>query len=136
LRVERASDRARIQHETLVLSRTTIDILRNAVKFTPAGGTITIATRNDDDELVVECIDSGIGIDPDELRSIFDPFHRTSQTSGRQSGLGLGLAICRRIIDLHGGRIEAESAGQGMGTCMRVRLRAEESRVGSRNDRG
>lgn len=98
------------------------NLLNNAVKFTPAGGTIAISTVNRGSSIVIECIDDGIGIDPENLPRIFDPFHKATHDSGRETGLGLGLAICRKIIELHDGTIEVESRGRGTGSCFRVTL--------------
>jgi CheY-like chemotaxis protein len=107
------------------------NLIKNAVKFTPGGGAITIRTRNEDDgrarggRLVVEMSDTGIGIEPEGLPTIFDPFQQGETTITRTyGGLGLGLAICRGIIEAHGGTIVAESAGKDRGTTFRVVLKA------------
>ncbi|HWB61169.1 MAG TPA: PAS domain S-box protein [Chthoniobacteraceae bacterium] len=104
------------------------NLLRNAVKFTPAGGTITILTRNQPSaegapSLRVEVVDSGIGIDPAKLDKIFLPFDQGSLAGDhRYGGLGLGLAIARAIVDLHGGAITAQSGGTGRGSTFIVDL--------------
>jgi signal transduction histidine kinase len=93
------------------------NILGNAIKYTPDGGTITLETRVEGDEAHVSVQDTGIGIDPREQPYIFDRFytagdtqlHSTSKTAFRGGGLGLGLAICRGIIEAHGGHIWVES---------------------------
>ena len=107
------------------------NLIKNAVKFTPGGGSITIRTRNEDDgrasegKLVVEMSDTGIGIEPEVLHTIFDPFQQGETTITRTyGGLGLGLAICRGIIEAHGGKLVAESAGKGRGSTFRVVLKA------------
>jgi PAS domain S-box-containing protein len=104
------------------------NLIKNAVKFTPDGGSITIRTvnpENNRDRLVVEVIDTGIGIDPKDLPRVFDPFHQGEATAARKfGGLGLGLAICKGIVEAHGGTISAESLGKGCGTTFRVELRA------------
>ena len=105
------------------------NLLRNAVKFTPAGGTVTIRTRNEGDSnpqgdnLVIEVADTGIGIEPDALSRIFDPFQQGETTITRKyGGLGLGLAIGRGIVEAHGGTLDAESDGTGRGATFRVAL--------------
>jgi len=104
------------------------NILNNAVKFTPPGGTVTIATRLDGRrrELEVAVTDTGIGITSRELERAFEAFaqgeHATPGGSHQFGGLGLGLAITRRIVELHRGRIEAESAGRNRGATFRVLL--------------
>lgn len=93
------------------------NILSNAIKYTPDNGTITISSQIEDKEVHVSIKDTGIGIDPAEQPYIFDRFytagdtqlHSTSKTAFRGGGLGLGLAICRGIIEAHGGRIWVES---------------------------
>jgi signal transduction histidine kinase/ActR/RegA family two-component response regulator len=99
------------------------NLLSNAVKFTPAGGRVTVGlTRTGDvDELVVT--DTGIGIDPAFIGSVFDSFRQADASSTRQfGGLGLGLSIARRLVDLHGGTIEAHSEGSARGATFIVRL--------------
>ncbi len=87
----------------------------NAVKFTPAGGSVTFVLTGDDRELELEVVDTGIGIPRESLERIFERFYQVdSSLVRRYGGTGLGLAICKSIIDWHGGRIRAESApGQG-----------------------
>ncbi len=95
------------------------NLLGNAIKYTPDGGTITIYGETYDDTVTISVHDTGIGIDPDEQEQIFDRFytvgdtqlHTTSKTAFRGGGLGLGLAICRGIVEAHGGRIWVESEG-------------------------
>lgn len=99
------------------------NLLSNAVKFTPAGGVVTVTlTRDDgDDELSVS--DSGIGIDPTFLPSVFDTFRQADASATRtQGGLGLGLSIVRRLVEMHGGEVRAASAGLGHGSTFTVRL--------------
>ncbi len=100
------------------------NLIKNAVKFSPEGGTLTIRTRNDGDRLFVEFADTGIGIEPDVLPAIWDPFQQGETTITRRfGGLGLGLAICKGVVEAHGGTIDAESGGKGRGTTFRVVLR-------------
>ena len=100
------------------------NILRNAVKFTPEGGKINIVTRNDGDHgVVIEFSDNGIGIDPELQPRIFDAFEQGARTRGTgQDGLGLGLAISKRIVDLHKGTIDARSNGQAQGSTFTIKL--------------
>ena len=99
------------------------NLLSNAIKFTPKDGSIVISvmTRESDIEFAVQ--DSGPGIDPEVMPRVFDPFWQVDGTAKRQSGgLGLGLAIAKKLVELHGGRITAESAGLGFGATFRVYL--------------
>lgn len=106
------------------------NLLKNSVKFTPANGTISMRTLNPvEGRLVVETRDSGVGISAGVLPKIFDAFEQGDLRAGGKSGLGLGLAICKALVDLHGGTIHAASDGAGQGACFTVELataRAEE----------
>jgi CheY-like chemotaxis protein/nitrogen-specific signal transduction histidine kinase len=100
------------------------NLLGNAFKFTPEGGTVTVYTWNRDENLVVEVEDTGVGIDGSALAKIFDAFEQAPQKERAKSGgLGLGLAIARGIVELHAGRIHAASAGPGRGARFSVELR-------------
>lgn len=96
------------------------NLLTNAVKFTPPGGTITIDARHDRGWIAVEICDTGIGIPPDLLPHVFEAFAQSA--SAPRGGLGLGLAIAREIVALHDGELVARSAGVGCGATFTVRL--------------
>ncbi|MDA8110328.1 MAG: HAMP domain-containing sensor histidine kinase [Betaproteobacteria bacterium] len=90
------------------------NLLGNAVKFTPPGGTISILAREQDAEVLIEVVDSGPGVPVGERESIFDSFFRgRAQASGRVQGTGLGLAIVREFAEAHGGRVAAVAGGGG-----------------------
>ena len=90
------------------------NLLGNAVKFTPAGGTITVRAHPQDGDALIEVIDSGPGVPPEERDSIFDSFFRgRAKSQGRVEGTGLGLAIAREFTEAHGGRISVVSEGSG-----------------------
>ena len=117
------------------------NLIKNAVKYTPEGGTVAIRTHNggdDDGTLVVEVSDTGVGIEPEVLPRIFDPFQQGETTIIRRfGGLGLGLAICKGIVEAHGGVLSAGSPGPGRGATFRVELEAlPEPRVGGRGTGG
>jgi signal transduction histidine kinase/CheY-like chemotaxis protein len=99
------------------------NLLSNAIKFTPAGGTVTLTTERRPDELRIVVRDTGAGIEPSFLPHVFERFRQADSTTTRaHSGMGLGLAIVRHLIELHGGTIEAASEGVGRGACFTVRL--------------
>ena len=99
------------------------NLLSNAVKFTAAGGRVEVRTRLDDGQIELTVTDSGIGIDATFLPYVFDRFRQADASSTRaQSGLGLGLAIVRHLVELHGGSVRAESDGRDAGTRFVVRL--------------
>jgi CheY-like chemotaxis protein len=101
------------------------NLLNNAIKFTPPEGTITLRSRNSPDHpvLIIEIADTGMGIDPGRLSSIFEAFDQGSMESmHHHGGLGLGLAICKVLVEMHGGSIYAESEGPGRGARFTVKL--------------
>jgi len=102
------------------------NIIKNAVKFSNPGDIITIRTADGADKsLIIEFIDTGRGIEPADLPRIFDPFEQGNpQTTRTFGGLGLGLALSKSFVDLHGGRISATSPGRGHGATIRVELPA------------
>jgi signal transduction histidine kinase len=99
------------------------NLLSNAVKFTPPGGRIAIDVTSRDHNAFVEVADSGIGIPKAFLPFVFDKFRQADGSFTRQhGGLGLGLAIARHLVELHGGSIEAHSEGEGAGASFAVSL--------------
>lgn len=99
------------------------NILNNAVRFMPEPGNIQISLTVSEKEALVEVQDDGIGIPPDKLSRIFDQFYQVEDhMTRRYGGLGLGLAIAKVIVDLHEGRIWAESEGKGKGSTFKVAL--------------
>ena len=99
------------------------NLLSNAVKFTPAGGRIGVRLISAGAEEIIEVTDTGTGIDPAFLPHVFDLFRQADSSSTREhGGLGLGLAIVRKVVELHGGTVAAASTGRGRGTTITVRL--------------
>jgi two-component system CheB/CheR fusion protein len=99
------------------------NLLNNAVKFTPSGGRVTISLEREGDSAVVRVRDTGVGIEADVLQKLFVPFVQASQPLDRAAGgLGLGLALSKGLVELHGGTIAAASAGRDTGTELIVRL--------------
>lgn len=104
------------------IGRVLVNLVSNAIRHTPAGGTIHLAARSHGESVVVEVGDSGEGIADADLPHIFESFYRGEKSRSRRTGgSGLGLAIAERIVAAHGGTIEAESR-QGQGTTIRFRL--------------
>jgi PAS domain S-box-containing protein len=99
------------------------NLINNAVKFTPAGGTLKLRSFDEDERLVAQVSDSGIGIDAQTLPRIFDAFEQGEGTITRRfGGLGLGLAICRALMRMHWGVIQASSEGKGKGATFTIKL--------------
>jgi signal transduction histidine kinase len=116
------AENTRINADSARLQQIFWNLLTNAAKFTPEGGTITVRTANPPGtgSLVVEVSDTGIGIEPQQLDRIFEAFEQAESNSS--TGMGLGLAICKALVTLHGGTIKAHSNGSGRGASFVVRL--------------
>ena len=100
------------------------NLLTNAVKFTPEGRRIETAVTMDDGHLQITICDDGIGISPDFLPEVFERFRQDRSVTTRNGGLGLGLAIVRQLVEMHGGTVSVESAGRDKGSTFTVRLPA------------
>lgn len=99
------------------------NLLNNASKYTPPGGQITLSAARDGGEIVIDVRDNGRGIPADRLDEVFEMFSQVTGAPGAaQGGLGIGLALVRRLVEMHGGSVRAESAGPGAGSTFTVRL--------------
>jgi PAS domain S-box-containing protein len=99
------------------------NLLNNSVKFTPRGGRITVRLDEDVDEIVLTVSDNGQGIDSSFLPHIFEIFRQADASTNRsQQGMGIGLAVVQQLVELHGGSVTADSAGQGKGATFTIRL--------------
>jgi signal transduction histidine kinase/CheY-like chemotaxis protein len=97
------------------------NLMTNAIKFSPEGGRVLVTLERRGDRLLLGVRDFGQGIKSDFLPHLFDRFTQSDAPGNRRhGGLGLGLSIVKHLVDLHGGRVGADSAGEGQGTCMRV----------------
>ena len=103
------------------LRQVVINLLENAIKFTPAGGAIALDLERSANEITLTVSDSGIGIPPEDLPQLFERFHRARNVSD-YAGNGLGLAIVKAIVESHAGRVEAQSEGIGKGSVFVVTL--------------
>jgi PAS domain S-box-containing protein len=116
-------DEARIQGNSARLHEMLAQVLSNAIKFTPPGGHIKVTLNAFEKYIDILVVDTGIGIHPDFLPYVFDRFRQAdSSPTRRHGGLGLGLAIVRSIVQLHGGNVTAKSEGEGKGTSVSVKL--------------
>ncbi len=98
-----------VHADQLRLERVMYNLVENAVKYSPRGGEIRVTARADAGNLTVSVTDHGLGISPPDRERLFEPFQRLDGSSADISGLGLGLLVCRRLIEVHGGRIWVES---------------------------
>jgi PAS domain S-box-containing protein len=116
-------DAAWVPGDAMRLEQVMLNLLGNAAKFTPEGGRIEVRLERHDTMARLTVSDTGQGIDPAMLPHIFETFHQADSSSTRRhGGLGLGLAIVRRLVALHGGRVEAASAGRDQGAAFTVSL--------------
>jgi predicted ATPase/signal transduction histidine kinase len=107
---------ASVQADPVKLRQVMFNLLSNAAKFTPEGGTITVKVEKNSEELTISVSDTGIGIEPHDRERIFDPFEQLDPQNAMGQGTGLGLALTRRLVELHRGRIWVESSGKGSGS--------------------
>jgi PAS domain S-box-containing protein len=123
LRVELPSEPVVLNADPVRLAQVFLNLLKNAASYTDPGGRITLSAERRGCDVDVAVQDTGIGLVPDELRRIFEIFTQSERPAERApGGLGVGLWIVRRLVELHGGRVEAESAGPREGSTFIVRL--------------
>lgn len=107
------------------------NLLDNAAKYTAPGGDITLTLQHDGEEAVLSVRDSGEGLSPETLASVFELFSRVPQRNRHDpGGLGIGLAVVKQLVELHGGRVHADSGGLGLGATFSVRLPLAEQAAG------
>jgi two-component system, chemotaxis family, CheB/CheR fusion protein len=122
LDVQIANDIGNVEGDEARLLQVVGNLLDNAIKFTPEHGRIGLSACRTNGEITVEVADNGRGIRPALLEHVFDVFSQIEDDSDHTAGLGLGLAIARELVALHGGTLEAHSAGIGEGTRLTLRL--------------
>jgi two-component system phosphate regulon sensor histidine kinase PhoR len=123
LRVERPDAPAAVRGDEDRLGQVFVNLLHNAVKFSPGGGTVTVRILAREQEIVAEVEDQGSGIRAADLDRIFERFYKADRARVRGGGTGLGLSIARHIVDSHAGRIWAESV-EGHGSTFSFALPA------------
>jgi CheY-like chemotaxis protein len=116
----KASAPAIVEGDNRRLTQVLNNLVSNAIKFTPAGGNVRVEVGVEDGYAVLEVTDNGRGISPAFLPHVFERMRQEDGSGGRAGGLGLGLAIAKGIVELHGGTITVNSAGPGTGTSVTV----------------
>jgi two-component system, chemotaxis family, CheB/CheR fusion protein len=111
-----------LEGDALRLSQVLSNLLVNAIRYTPRAGRITLAARLDGDRLALTVTDTGIGMEPARIASMFEMFTQGAGAADRAHGLGIGLALVKNIVELHGGRVSARSEGPGRGSEFCVEL--------------
>jgi signal transduction histidine kinase/CheY-like chemotaxis protein len=125
VRVDRPDQPVWVVGDASRLAQVISNLVHNAAKYTPKGGRIRISLQREGSEAVVRVIDNGAGIPHDMLEQVFEMFTQIRRARERApEGLGIGLSLVRRLVDLHGGRVSAQSAGVGAGSTFTARLPA------------
>jgi two-component system phosphate regulon sensor histidine kinase PhoR len=128
LRVDAAPDPGRVRGDEARLGQVLVNLIHNAVKFSPDGGEVTVGVRREGAELVTSVTDEGIGIPRASVGRIFERFYKVDRARVRGGGTGLGLAIARHVVEQHGGRIWVESE-EGRGSVFSFALPVAETRA-------
>ena len=118
-----------VEADRLRLKEVLTNLISNSIKYTPEGGKIEFSAKSDGDKIVVEVRDTGIGLEGDQKQKIFDEFYKADESRHDVRSSGLGLSICKKIIEKHGGKIWAESEGIGKGTSIYFTLRGGREKV-------
>jgi len=112
-----------VEGDAVRLVQVVTNLLNNAARYTPHGGRVRLLLQRDGEQAVLRVEDTGIGIDPSLLPRIFDPFVQVDSASTQaQKGLGIGLSLVRRLVEMHGGTVTAHSSGLGHGAEFVVRI--------------
>ncbi len=119
--LQQAEPNLHVHADAMRFKQVLMNLVGNAIKFTPEGGRIELTARHMDDQVRMEVRDNGPGIAPEEQQRIFEAFFRLAQTGSATEGTGLGLAITARLVELHGSKLDIES-GPGKGTCFHFSL--------------
>jgi PAS domain S-box-containing protein len=123
MRIELPSSALMLEVDPVRLTQVVSNLLTNAAKYTNAGGEITLECHLETDALVIAIHDTGIGLSPERFNDVFEMFVQLEPANERaEGGLGIGLALVKGLVELHGGRIDVHSAGRGQGSTFTVRL--------------
>ena len=122
-----AAETVWVQGDVTRLEQIVGNLLENSSKYSPEEGRVVVTLSQEEGQAVLCVGDDGNGIPPEDLPHIFEPYFRGSNSQGSHSGLGLGLTLTRRLVQLHGGTIDARSSGAGSGSEFTIRLPIRET---------
>lgn len=123
LQVDLPNEPVRVRADLTRLAQVLLNLLNNAAKYTDEGGQIRLTVQKEENSVLIQVADNGIGISPEMLPTIFDLFTQVDRSLARsEGGLGLGLTLVRRLTEMHGGWVEASSAGPGQGSTFTLHL--------------
>jgi signal transduction histidine kinase len=130
LRLERDESPFYVTGDRTRLVQSVTNVLQNSVKFTPKNGEIVVGMRDAGPDVAITVRDNGVGIAPDLVPRVFDLFVQSERTPDRsQGGLGIGLSVVKRLIEMHGGAVRIASDGEGRGTTVTLNLPRTEAPV-------
>ena len=104
------------------IAQAVTNLLNNSAKYTPKGGRIRLEATASEAEVIIRVVDNGVGIAPDALPTVFEMFRQVNGPNRSQGGLGIGLTLAKQFVEMHGGTIEARSAGEDQGAEFVIRL--------------
>src|SRR6185436_5137938 len=123
LLVSLPDESAYIEGDVIRLAQVVSNLLNNSAKYTEEGGKIWLSAEVENGQLILRVQDNGVGISAEEMAGVFDLFSQSTRSLDRsKGGLGIGLTLVRNLVELHGGSVEAYSAGIGQGSEFMVRL--------------
>ena len=125
LRSDLPADLPTIQADEDRITQVLVNLVANAIQYTPEGGDVTISAARHTDEIYISVKDTGIGIPPEHIANLFTRFYRVDKSRSRNTGggSGIGLTIARHLVEAHGGRIWVESMGDGQGSTFSFSLK-------------
>ncbi|MBI5353935.1 MAG: HAMP domain-containing protein [Chloroflexi bacterium] len=125
LRSSLPADLPHVQADEDRITQVLVNLVANAIQYTPDGGDVTISAARHEDEIYISVKDTGIGIPPEHLGSLFTRFYRVDKSRSRNAGggSGIGLTIAKHLVEAHGGRVWAESLGEGKGSTFHFSLK-------------
>jgi len=133
LRIEPPAAPVYLEADATRLTQVVTNLLSNATKYTDAGGRISLSVRQDGEQIVIVVRDTGIGISAELMPDLFNPFTQSDRSLDRsQGGLGIGLSLVKRLVEMHGGEVKGFSAGLGKGSTFTVRLPASSAEQATR----
>ena len=122
---------AQVQGDYERLERAIANVIKNAIQNTPPGGAVTLKLMRSSEEAALLVTDTGIGISPEHLPHVFERFYRVDPARGQGGGAGLGLSICKSIVESHGGTVAIESrVGSGTQVTIRLPIERDQEREG------
>lgn len=122
LSIEVPTERLTVRGDAARLTQVIGNLLNNAARYTPSGGQITLRVGRDGEHVLISVADNGRGLPPQSLRKVFEMFYQAGESGDSSTGLGIGLTLAKKLVEMHGGIISAESGGAGMGSTFTVRL--------------